>query len=58
MNKQITLALAVFGILLSLTDKAMALPPLHVPDVGSTSLLLGISFLGLAGARMFFSKKK
>ena len=58
MNNKLTLILAVSAILLSLADQAMAVPPRHMPDAGSSSVLLGLAFGGVAMARMLISKRK
>ena len=57
MNKLTTLTFAVAGILLALSHSAGAIPIRNVPDVGSSSLLLGVSLAGIAAVRTFLSKK-
>jgi len=44
------------GFLL-LADRAMAIPPFLVPDVGSSGLLLGMAFAGIIVVRNFLGKK-
>lgn len=46
----------VAAVLTSVTGQLMATPP-AVPDAGSSALLLGAAFAGVAAYRRFFGRK-
>lgn len=60
MSKKTTLVLLVAGVIITMAQPAMALPPpgQHVPDGGSSALLLAVACVGIAAARRFIGKGK
>jgi len=47
----------VAAVLASVTGQVMATPPPPVPDAGSSALLLGAAFAGVAAYRRIFGRK-
>ena len=58
MSKKSTVGLLLVVAVFAVAQSAMAIPPVpsHVPDAGSSSLVLGAALASLVGLRSFFRK--